>query len=42
MTWTLRQQWTEDLRAEYGDEWVEKHNGLATEWDYLCSCHFLD
>lgn len=24
----LCERWTEDLRAEYGDEWIEGHAGL--------------
>lgn len=42
-TLELHRQWTEYLRAENGDEWVEEHAGLlAAEWDFLVGAHFLD
>lgn len=39
----LRRQWTEDLRADYGSEWVEEHAVmLDTQWCYLVEQHLLD
>jgi len=39
----LRRTWEDELRAERGDEWVERHRAmLDSQWAYLVEGHFLD